>query len=176
MGAVARQSLTPNENDMDTSSSALGKRDRSMAEPSNIETPRQEAEGKLSRGSAPASKLAVDLAVAQAHAQLGSPDLRSKIEVSQPSVVEGVDGAISAWVADECNRISGQDLTPEEEEVHADSVEAGKLREPEEWEKFDVSPPHEACKVKKQIAQTRWVLNWKRVGGKGRLVRWVDAC
>ena len=161
---------------MDTSSSAVGKRDRSTADPTNIEISSHVAEGKRSRADAPAATLAAHLAVAQAHAQWWSPDLKPKIEASQSSVVEGVDGAISAWVADECNRISGQDLTPEEEEVHADSVEAGKLREPEEWEKFDVSPPHEACKVKKQIAQTRWVLNWKRVGGKGRLVRWVDAC
>ena len=54
--------------------------------------------------------------------------------------MEGVDGAISAWVAGECNRILGQESTPEEDEVHADLVEADKLRGLDAWEKFDVSP------------------------------------
>ena len=43
----------------------------------------------------------------QAHAPWRSPDLKPKIEANQSSVVEGVDGAISAWVADERNRIWG---------------------------------------------------------------------
>ena len=84
----------------------------------------------------------------------------------QSSAVEGVDGAISAWVADEFNRVSGQELTPEGKEIHADSVEAGKLRELEDWEKSDVFSPHEARKVQKQIVQTRWILTWGRVDGR----------
>ena len=68
----------------------------------------------------------------------------------------------------------GQEVTLEEEELHADLEEAGKLRELEAWGKFDVFPPREACKEQKRIVQTRWVLTWKMVGGekcvKARLV------
>ena len=78
MDAVARQSLKPNENDMDTSSSVLEKRGRSMAEPSNTENATQRAEGKRSRGDTPATTLAVDLAVAHAHPQWWTPDLKLK--------------------------------------------------------------------------------------------------
>ena len=85
--------------------------------------------------------MAADRAVVRAHAHWWSPEPNPKIEVSQSSVVEGVDGAISASVADECNRILGQELTLEEEAAHADLVEAGKPRELETWGKFGVLPP-----------------------------------
>ena len=118
--------------------------------------------------------MAVDLAVAHAHAQWWSPDLKPKMEASPSAAAEGVDGAISAWVADECDRILNQELTPEEKDMHADSVTAGKSRELEPWEKFDAFPPREAGKVQKQIVQTRWVLTWKMADGnkcvKARLV------
>ena len=42
--------------------------------------------------------------------------------------VEGVDGAISAWAADECNRVLGQELSQQEEEMHAGLVQEGKRR------------------------------------------------
>ena len=75
--------------------------------------------------------------------------------------MEGLDDAISAWVADECNRVPGQEPSQEEEEMHADLVNKGKQREPEAWEKFDEFSPLSARKVQKQIVQTRWVLTWK---------------
>ena len=109
MDAAARQSLKLNENAMDTSPSVLGKRDRSTAGPTNIESSSQVAEGKRSRGDAAATTLALDLAVAHAQPQWRSPDLESKMEASPSTVAEGVDGAISAWVADECKRKSGQE-------------------------------------------------------------------
>ena len=153
-GAAARRSSKPNENDMDATSSAMGTRDRSMAEPSNIEGSTQVVAGKRSRGDTPATTLAADLTAVHGHAQWGSPDLKPKIEARQSSAVEGADGAISVRVADERNRILGQELTPEEEEVRADLVEAGKLRELEAWENFNVFSPQEAYE-KTQIAQAR---------------------
>ena len=88
--------------------------------------------------------MAVDLAVVHAHAQWWSPDPKPKMEASPSATAEGVDGAISAWVANECNRFSGEDLTLGEEDVHAHSKQAGKPRELEAWGKFDVCSPHEA--------------------------------
>ena len=71
----------------------------------------------------------VDLAVAQAHAQWWPPDLKPKVGVNPSAAVDGVDGAISAWVADECNRVLGQELSQEEEEMHADLANGRKKRE-----------------------------------------------
>ena len=124
-----------------------------------------------SRGGAPATKLAAYLAVAQAHAQWLSPDLKPTIEARQSSFADGVDGAISAWVAAGRNCILGQELTPEGEGVRADLVEASKLRELGAGEKFDVLSPREACEVQKQIAQTRRVPKGKWRMGRSVLKR-----
>ena len=112
--------------------------------------------------------MAADLAVAQEHAQWWSSDLKPKIEASQSSVAEDVDGAISAWVADGRSSISRRELTREKSELRADSVEAGKPRELEAWEKFDVFSPHEARNVQRQIAHARCVLTWGMADGKKR--------
>ena len=164
--AVERQSTKQTENDMDTSSSVLGKRDRSIAEGSTTERTQQKVEGKRSRGDAPDTTMEVDPAVAPAHAQWWSPELKSKLEADPSAAVGGVDGAISARVADESNRILGQELTPEEEEMHANLATAIKPREMAARGEFDVSSPHEACKVHTQIVQTRWALTWEMVKGK----------
>ena len=99
MDAVERRVIIENENAMETSSSVLGKRDRSMEESSAAAPTPQQVEGKRPRGEAPAITMEVDLAVVQAHAQWWSPDLKPKMEASPSDAVEGVDGAISAWVA-----------------------------------------------------------------------------
>ena len=51
-------------------------------------------------------------AVLQAHAQGWPPELKPELEANSSVAVEGVDGAISAWVADECTRFLGQELPP----------------------------------------------------------------
>ena len=94
MDAAGRQSLELNGNAIDTSPSVLGKRDRSMAEPTNFESSAQVAGGTRSRGDAPATTVAVDLAVVHAHAQWRSPDLKPEMEASPSAAAEGMDGAI----------------------------------------------------------------------------------
>ena len=69
MDAVARQPLKSIEDDMDTSSSVLRRRDRSMVGQSNIENPTLRAEGNRSRGDVPAATLAAGLAAIHTHAQ-----------------------------------------------------------------------------------------------------------
>ena len=59
--------------------------------------------------------------------------------------------------------------------MHADLGRAGRLRELEAWEKFNVYSPHEACKEQKQIAQTRRVLTWKLADGKKRVKARLEA-
>ena len=107
MDDVAPQSLKLDENAMGTSSSVLGRRDRSSVEPLNTEGSAEVAEGKRSRGETPATTMAVGPAVVHAHAQWWSPDLKPRMEASPSAAAEGVDGAISVWVTDERNRILG---------------------------------------------------------------------
>ena len=79
MDEVERQLTKRTQHDMDTSSSFSGKRDRSMVEQAAMEHNQQQVEGKRSRGDAPAITMEVDLAVAQAHAQWRSPELKPKL-------------------------------------------------------------------------------------------------
>ena len=53
-------------------------------------------------------------------------------------MVEGSDEAASAWVADECNRVLGQELTVEEEMACEELVHEGKMRELDAWGKFNL--------------------------------------
>ena len=78
--------------------------------------------GKRPRSEALEIALAVDLEVVKGHAQCWNPELKPQVDVHQSSVAEGVDGAISAWVADERNRVLRQELSPEEEEETAEFV------------------------------------------------------
>ena len=78
--SAARQPLTSNENDMDASSSVLGKRGCSMAEASIIEQSAVKGEGNRSRGGAPATTMEVNMAVV--------PALKPKLGAHQSSFVE----------------------------------------------------------------------------------------
>ena len=82
-----------------------------MVEQFTLEQIQQQAEGRRSRGDVPAATMEGDLAAAQAHAQWRSPDLKPKLEVNPSAAADGVDGAISARVADECNRVLRQELS-----------------------------------------------------------------
>ena len=96
------------ENDMDTSFSVLGKRERSLVESNVVEDSLQCEAGKRSRGDAQVTTLAVDLAVVNEHAQWWSSDLKPRFSLRTNQLAAGSDEAVSAWIADECNRILGQ--------------------------------------------------------------------
>ena len=64
--------------------------------------------------------------------------VESRLEARQSSVMEGVDGAVCTRTGDGRNRVSGQELVPEEERTHADLGKEGKLRELAAWKKFDI--------------------------------------
>ena len=64
--------------------------------------------------------------------------MNPQVEAHQSSVAEGADGALSPWVADECNRALGGELSLGEEQLHSDLVREGKLRELAAWKEFDV--------------------------------------
>ena len=100
-----------------------------MAELYALEQNEQKVEGERSRGDAPAATMGADLKVAQAHAQWWSPELKPKLEVNPSAAADSVGGAISAWVAYERNRILGQKLYRDAEDMHADLANEGKVYE-----------------------------------------------
>ena len=55
----------------------------------------------------------------------------------------GLGAATSAWVADECNRVPGQERSEEEEELHGDAARNTKVRGLSGWGHFKVP---ELCK------------------------------
>ena len=108
MNAVARRPSEGLENDMDTSPSVSGKRDTFLEDPLIFGTPTLGMDGRCTRGDVPATALAVDMPAVQAHAQWRNPAFKPQVEALQSSVAEGVDGAIPAWIADECNGVLGR--------------------------------------------------------------------
>ena len=91
--------------------------------------------------------------------------MKPQVEALQSSVLEEADGAISARVADECDRALGQELSPDEGEMRAGLVRDGEMRELAPWGKFDVYTQRNACHVSKKVAQTRRVLTRKMIDG-----------
>ena len=79
--------------------------------------------------------------------------------------MEGADGAGSAWVAGVCDRASGQELSPEEEQ-RPELVQAAITKELDAWGKFDACERRKDDNVSGQVAQTRWVLTWKVADGR----------
>ena len=79
------------------------------------------------------------------------------------------DGAIdvvsSAKAANECTRISGQELPLEEESVYEKDALAAKARELDAQTQFKVDSHMDAGKCNKKAVGTRWALTWKMVEG-----------
>ena len=109
------------------------------------------------------------MSLVQEHVQWRNAAPKPQVEAPQSSVAEGVDGADSAWFADECNRVLAQELSPEDEKMNAGLFQEAKLRDLAAWGKFDVYFQRNARNVSKEIAQTRWVLTWKMVDDKKRV-------
>ena len=80
---------------MDTSSSVLGKRERSLSDSHVVDTPTQLGVGERSRGEAQATTLVVDLAAAKAHAQWWPSDLKPHVTALYHQMVAGSDEAVS---------------------------------------------------------------------------------
>ena len=141
--------------------------------------------GERCERNAPRLVFVVDRGVAKEHAQWRNPELEPQVEASRTSAVEGVAAAISAWVADECNRVSGQGFPRPEEAAHADFVPAEKARGLGEWESFRVSEPVKAEYFGMSAVDARWAVTWRPVGGpfgsqRGPVwrstVSWIQIC
>ena len=158
MDSVEKKCIVERTDKMDTSCSVLGKRERALSDPAVSALPTQGGDGKRSRGDAGASHVMVDLAVLKEHAQWWSSELKPHFSLLNHSLVDGSDNAISAWMAEECNRVLGQKLTTDEELHCPEMVQEGKQRELDAWKKFKVFSSVDECTVSKQVIDSRWVL------------------
>ena len=81
-----------------------------------------------------------DKEVVKERAQWRNPELRPRVEAPRwaESAAGRVEAAISAWVADKCNRVPGQVSSNEEEAAHADLLREAGRRGPDAWGTFGV--------------------------------------
>ena len=100
-------------------------------------------------------ELAADLEVVKVHAPCRNPGPKPQVKAHHASAAAGADGAVSAWVADGCDSVLGQESLPGEKERHAELVRAEKLKELDSWKKFDAFEPRRQANVSKHFAQTR---------------------
>ena len=120
---------------------------------------------KRARGETAATNLAVDLAAVKVHAQWWPSDLKPRMAALPNQIVEGSDETVSAWVAGECNRILGQELTVDEELTSQELAREGKTRELEARKKFKVFLSAREGDISKKVIDSKWALTWKMVGG-----------
>ena len=116
MGTAKKENAGRSTNGIDAPTSALGKRSRTPVEAMDAG---EAADGNIERrprGEALEVALSTDLEVVKEHAQWRNPELKPTVGSNRSSVAEGVDGAVSAWVAGECDRVLGQELPPGAEE------------------------------------------------------------
>merc|ERR550534_3291881 len=156
MDTVEKNLSQMQSGNMDTTFSVLGKRDRSRPVSHISDPPNQVGDGKRVRGEPAASGMEVDLAVVRTHAQWWSSELKNHMTALSHQMVEGSDGAVHAWAADECNRVLGQELSSEEELSCHDLVHEGKMRELEAWTKFKVFPSVQESDISKTVIDSRW--------------------
>ena len=98
-------------------------------------------------------------------------DTHTRVDPGASFLVDGGGPALPAWVAEECNRISGQELTEGDGRNVADLDREAKVREFEAWGQFKVSPPEKLGAQSKALVGTCWVLTW--VGQTTANARWV---
>ena len=72
---------------------------------------------------------------------------------------------MSARVAEECNRILGQELTEDGERSLGHLACKAKVRELAVWEQFKVFSPGRLGTQSKDLVDLRWALTWEDVDG-----------
>ena len=103
--------------------------------------------------------------VVNKRAQSRNWGLRPQVDASRSSAVETVEAAITAWAADECNRVLGQVAPEETEMAHSDTVRDARVEELDAWNSFKVCKLIRAGDVNKTAPGTRWAFEWEMIEG-----------
>ena len=86
--------------------------------------------------------------------------------VDGAQTIAGLESALAAWVAAQCERPVGQELSAAEANRFSKEVRDAKKRKLDASSKFQVFSPVLWKHVNKDIVDTRWVLTWKSVDGR----------
>ena len=95
----------------------------------------------------------------------GKIDAQTRKDPGASYTAGGGGPVLSPWVAEEYNRVSGQELAEEEVRLRADFVQKAKEREMEPRKQFKVFSPVEIGSSSTDVADTHWALTWRQVGG-----------
>ena len=93
-------------------------------------------------------------------------DAQSRMDPKASLVVDGGEPVLSAWVAEERNRVSGQESTEMAERAQAEPVLKAVEGEVDAWKQFKVYLPAQMGTQTEDVVDTRWPLSWKEVDGK----------
>ena len=104
--------------------------------------------------------------VVKGHARRRHPELESRLDATRTSVLAGVDVAISAWVAEECNRVLGQEVTEEEAKFHSGMAREATEQESRAWKQFKAFKPLRVSEISDSVASNRRAPTWKMVGSR----------
>ena len=113
----------------------------------------------------------MDKAVVEEHAQWWQRGMRAKIDAQtrmDPGasfLVDGEKPALSAWIAEDPNRILGKELTESEARTFSDLAHEAKVRESEAWAHFWVFSLVQPGTQSRDLVDTRWALTWKEFEG-----------
>ena len=105
MGAEDLKRTSTGDDVTDTSEAAAGKRGQTPENVAENLGASVRSQNKRCRVGGRHVAFVAEKEVAKEHAQWWSPDLRSRLDATQSSAV---DSAISAWVAEDGNRVLGQ--------------------------------------------------------------------
>ena len=150
---------------MDTSGAPHGKRNRATVDAvensdeyhGNRETRRRVGNLHLA--------VVVGKEVGKRHAPGRNHDLMARWDATHASAAEGVDGASSARIAEERNRVLGQERNEEEGKLHGSVASAAEEGALSAREKFMVSAAVGGRAPSKPIVDARRVLTWEMVRG-----------
>ena len=164
----------------DPSETPTGQRGRAPVEGRMDTGAPSEAVGKKCRCGDLRLALVMDMRVVRGHARRWRSDTKDKIDMQTRKdpgasfLMDSGGPVLSAWVAEERNRISGQALTEVEERAHADLVRKANQGELEPWGQRKVFSPGRMGTQPKDMVDARWAPKWSKVDGantvKARLV------
>ena len=108
------------------------------------------------------------------HARWKNPEFKPRMDGTQFSLAQAMDYAISAWVADVCNRVPGQELSGAEGKPHDVLATNAAVGELDAGTRSGVHEPFKETNITNVEVNTTRVLTWKLLGGtkgvKARLV------
>ena len=129
MDAANKRNAEESTRDVEASTSVLSNRGRTAVGALDTGKAPDGTFGERPRREAREMTSATDLEVAKEHVKRRNPELKPQVAAHHSSAAEGVDGAASAWAADERNRALGEELSAGEEKRNAELAQAAKNEE-----------------------------------------------